>query len=128
MNQRCTTNPTSEHFKHYSGRGIAVCERWKTSFEAFKQDMGERPSKASTLDRIDNQKGYEPGNCRWVTMAEQNKNRSHCVLLTHNGTTQNITEWAQALNMRPQTLTERLRLGWTTERALTEPVKTRRTK
>lgn len=127
MIQRCT-NPAATNFKHYGGSGIVVCERWRTSFEAFLADMGECPNKASTLDRIKNDKGYEPGNCRWATMAEQNRNRTHCVLLTHNGITQNITDWATTLGMRPQTLTERLRLGWSTERALTQPLKPRTTR
>lgn len=124
MIQRCT-NPAATNFKDYGGKGISVCERWRQSFAAFLSDMGECPSVDMTLDRHDNSKGYEPGNCRWATMAEQNRNRSHCVMLTHNGITQNITDWAMALGMRPQTLTERLRLGWSPERALTQPVKTR---
>lgn len=124
MNQRCT-NPAASNFKHYGGRGVTICERWRASFAAFLADMGECPGAHMTLDRLDNSKGYEPGNCRWATMAEQNRNRSHCVMLTHNGITQNITDWAIALGMRPQTLTERLRLGWTPERALTQPIKAR---
>lgn len=122
MLQRCASN------EHYVSHGITVCERWRTSFEAFLADMGECPSKAFTLDRIENANGYEPGNCRWATMAEQNRNRTHCVMLTHNGITQNITDWALQLGMRPGTLAERLRLGWTPERALTQPLNTRKPK
>lgn len=72
--QRCT-NPKHPRFKDYGGRGIGVCERWRTSFEAFWNDMGEPILPGLTVDRIDNEKGYEPGNCRWATYGEQNWNR-----------------------------------------------------
>ena len=126
MMQRCNY-PKHIGYARYGGRGIKVCERWH-DFAAFLADMGECPSKDMTMERIDNDLGYQPGNCRWATKAEQSRNRSHCVLLTHNGITQNITDWALALGMRPQTLTERLRLGWTPERALTQPLKARRSR
>lgn len=72
MHRRCS-NPRSVGYAYYGGRGIAVCDRWR-SFEAFLQDMGERPE-GLTLDRIDNAKGYEPGNCRWATSVQQANNR-----------------------------------------------------
>lgn len=72
MMTRCF-NPKHEAYGRYAGRGIAVCERWKT-FANFLADMGERPEDR-TLDRIDNDKGYFPGNCRWATRSEQNKNK-----------------------------------------------------
>jgi hypothetical protein len=72
MRQRCE-NPNAENYPYYGGRGIAVCERWQ-KFENFLADMGEKPDGLS-IDRIDNSKGYEPGNCRWTTSSEQNRNR-----------------------------------------------------
>lgn len=70
---RCT-NPNSPKFKHYGGRGITMCQRWRESFTAFISDMGPRPPKMS-LDRINNDGNYEPGNCRWATQSQQCKNR-----------------------------------------------------
>ena len=73
MIARCT-NPKHPHYKHYGGRGIKICEAWLKSFPAFLADVGERPD-GLTLDRKDNEGNYEPGNCRWATVLEQNRNR-----------------------------------------------------
>lgn len=74
MKQRCH-NPKQPHYERYGGRGITVCEEWRNSFEAFYRDMGDPPSPAHSIDRIDNDRGYEPGNCRWATPLEQRHNR-----------------------------------------------------
>ena len=74
MIQRCE-NPKSPRYFDYGGRGIRVCERWRESFENFKQDMGEKPSPIHSLDRINNDGDYEPANCRWASIEEQAANR-----------------------------------------------------
>jgi len=73
MWDRCT-NPNVWNHKYYGGRGVTICERWE-SFEAFVEDMGERPSRDLTLDRIDVEKGYGPDNCRWADWSEQQRNK-----------------------------------------------------
>lgn len=127
MMARCY-NKNASNYKYYGAGGITVCDEWH-DYKNFKKDMGECPSIEMTLDRIDNTKGYEPSNCRWITQEHQNKNRSHCIMLTYQGKTQNITDWAHDLGMRPQTLTMRIsQLDWTVERALNQPVKKRSAK
>ena len=74
MNFRCT-NPACDAWAYYGGRGITVCARWASSFEAFLEDMGMPPTRTHSIDRINNEGNYEPGNCRWATKAEQSQNR-----------------------------------------------------
>jgi hypothetical protein len=121
MITRCT-NPNDKSYPDYGGRGIAVCDRWRNSFEAFLTDMGERPD-GMTLDRIDGDGDYEPGNCRWATAAEQQRNRRNSVWLEYAGVGLPLTDWAAALGLNYYTLHNRVtQLGWPAERALTEGV------
>jgi hypothetical protein len=83
MIQRCT-NPNSEAYEWYGARGIGVCDKWIGSFEAFLEDMGKKPPKTS-IERIDNSKGYEPGNCKWATRREQMRNTRQTRFVDYNG-------------------------------------------
>ena len=121
--QRCT-NPNHPGFRGYGARGITVCDRWRESFAAFYEDMGPRPSSKHSIDRIDNDGGYEPGNCRWATKKTQSRNTSTNRLLTFRGRTQSLAAWAEETGISQFTLSTRVNtLGWSVERALTEPVR-----
>jgi len=114
MIDRCT-RPGSRHYHRYGGRGIRVCERWKLSFEAFLADMGERPSPRHSIDRIDNDGNYEPGNCRWATPAAQNRNRSSSHVIT---VSMCIEEWAEVLGVPSTRIRDRIHQGWPEKDAL----------
>ena len=111
----------------YLRRGITVCERWRQSYEAFLGDVGRRPSPAHSLDRIDNDRGYEPNNVRWATREQQNRNRSDNRVLTVNGETRCLMEWSEVTGLKFSTLRTRLDRGWSPEEALSRaPSKERR--
>ena len=117
-------NPDSPSWPWYGAEGIKVCERWYT-FDNFLADMGERPGKTYTLDRIDVKQDYSPGNCHWILLSWQNRNKRTNRLLTLNGITQPMVVWAEQLGISPGTIRSRLRYGWSDEDALTLPINTR---
>lgn len=119
MLTRCL-NPNHHSYARYGARGITVCERWR-SFDAFFSDMGECPP-GLTIDRIDNDKGYEPSNCRWAKRSTQVRNTSRTNLITFGGETMCLTDWAKRLGIVNASLRRRLR-SWPLERALTEPAR-----
>ena len=119
MLSRCR-NPKDHNFRNYGARGIRVCDRW-TKFENFFADMGKRPNNCS-LDRIDNEKGYGPDNCRWAVFVEQASNKRTNHFLTLEGETKTISQWARATGISKVTIRARLRIGWDTRRTLTTPV------
>lgn len=116
MLQRCN-NPRVINFADYGGRGIQVCGRW-VMFENFLADMGPRPA-GMTLDRIDNNGDYEPGNCRWTTQRTQARNRRSNHLIKFKGQTRTLMEWGEITGFGWSRIEARLRLGWTVARALT---------
>jgi hypothetical protein len=121
MVNRCT-NPNNRTYPQYGGRGVTVCERWR-SFEAFLEDMGRKPTPLHTIDRIDNAKGYEPGNCRWATRRQQCENRSMTVWITINGVTRCLSEWARMAGVHRETIRQRLRRGVPPEMAILSTAK-----
>lgn len=125
LKARCL-NPKAEGYHNYGGRGITVCDAWRNSFEQFLNDAGRRPSFAHSIDRIDNNRGYEPGNVRWATRAEQARNKTNNRVITIGSVTQCVADWIKTVDINPNTLRSRLRLGWTLERALSTPVLPRR--
>lgn len=116
MKTRCF-NIKSSHYLDYGGRGITVCSDWLI-FENFFRDMGE-PQKGYSLDRIDNNGGYNKENCRWSTISEQSRNKRSNVLYTLNGETLCLAEWASRIGVNGTTITYRLRRGWPLALALT---------
>jgi len=122
MLQRCN-NPNSKRYKDYGGRGITVCHRWLESFENFYADVGDIPD-GTTFDRKNNDGNYEPGNWRFATWKEQNNNRRDNYWVEFNGVRKTAAQWAKSLGIKIATLMYRLHSpSWSTERALTEPVR-----
>lgn len=124
MIKRCT-NKNHTYYYRYGGRGIKVCESWLIDFNRFCIDMGEKPSKDYTLDRINNDGDYEPNNCRWATKEEQECNKVNNKFIEYNGKSQTLYQWSKELNIKKVTLKNRLYLGWTIERTFTTPVRKR---
>lgn len=120
LRKRCT-DIKNNYFKDYGGRGIYVCERWFNSFENFLEDIGHKPSKEYTLDRINNDGPYSPENCRWATLTEQGRNKSTNRLITLYGHTKCVASWAEIFNLKKQLIYTRLNSGWTPEMALFKP-------
>jgi len=119
MHARCS-NPTRADYARYGGSGVQVCERW-ASFASFLEDMGPRPTPQHSIDRIDGGLGYAPSNCRWATPTEQQRNRSNNRLLTWNGTTRCVAEWAEVLQLSRELIKDRLAGGWSVDAALSTP-------
>lgn len=121
MRKRCNWSGCKD-YSAYGGRGIKVCQRWSV-FENFLTDMGNRPSRKHSIDRVDNDGDYCPENCRWATNVEQANNRSNNVLLTAFGRTKSISSWAVEFNMNYFALHGRLKRGWELEKALITPIR-----
>ncbi len=116
-----TTNEKDERYEDYGGRGITMCEEWRKSFEAFKMWAVENGyAENLTIDRINNDRGYSPDNCRWVTKKVQMRNTRRTHFLTFRGETKCITDWAEETGISRAVIDARInRLGWSVERALT---------
>ncbi len=119
------TNPNHKEYKYYGGKGITICDEWKMSYDKFKKwALNNGYSDELTIDRIDNQKGYFPKNCRWVTIQKQEDNKTVTKRITYNSETKTLNEWAKTLNIKRMTLYYRIYVhGWDIEKAFTTPVR-----
>lgn len=126
MIRRCHS-ANSDHKKYYFDRGIIVCERWRTSFAAFLEDMGPKPSPAHSLERINNNGNYEPGNCEWALHKQQMRNTRKTIKVTFEGQEVDLHSLAEKFSIQPATLKWRLRNGWPIERAIIPPTEDGRT-
>ena len=118
MLERCCVE-TSKDFKKYGARGITVCVRWRESFETFLVDMGERPPQTS-IERVNNNGNYEPGNCVWGTPIQQGNNKRNNRFIEYAGKRQTSAQWAREIGISQNRLLWRLK-NWTLPRALTAP-------
>jgi len=125
MRSRCE-RPAYPHYADYGGRGITVCARWRESFEAFLADMGPRPSAKHSVDRIDVNGHYEPGNVRWATQPEQCRNTRVNHLVTIDGRTQPLIAWCEERGVKAGTVYWRMAQGMSAEAAITKPVRLQR--
>lgn len=103
MRQRCV-NKSNSNYSRYGARGIFVCKRWLGSFKNFIDDMGRRPSGRHTIERINNNGGYMPSNCKWATYKEQNRNNKRNVFYWHDGKKKCLSEWAEILGVKRHAL------------------------
>jgi hypothetical protein len=120
MKDRCL-NPSAPPYTRYGARGITVCPEWLESFEAFYADMGDVPEGMS-LERMDNNRGYNKENCKWATAAEQAKNKSNNRRVTIDGQTMLLCEWADHLGLSRSTVLGRVSKGWSEVEAILTPI------
>lgn len=122
MIQRCG-NENSNQFKNYGGRGVTVCDAWINDYLQFKKDMGDRPAKGYSLERVDNDKGYSKENCVWILNIYQSENKRNNHKYFYGGETLSIGKLAKKYNLKDSTLRSRLLdLGWSIEQAIETPI------
>lgn len=116
MKDRCT-NPNNAGWKNYGGRGITYCKRWER-YENFIADMGHRPAANYSIERLNNDAGYNPSNCVWALRTTQNRNSRNCRHIEIDGTTRILKDWLEIHGVKAATFYARLRRGWTEREAL----------
>ena len=119
MRSRCN-NPKVRDYRHYGGRGIRVCDAW-ADFWQYVKDMGPRPTSKHTVERINNDGNYEPGNVRWATRFEQAQNMRKNVRVTIDGETLTMAEWGRRKGVHQSFFNTRIDNGWAPEEAITTP-------
>lgn len=118
MKTRCY-NVNDPHYQRWGGKGVQMCDDWRNNFKSFYDwSMSHGYADDLTIDRIDGRGGYEPSNCRWVTIAENNRNKPNVRHLTYNGKTQTIGQWTKELGLGKETIRERLKRGWSEQEAI----------
>lgn len=117
IKSRCYSK-SDQSFKNYGGRGIQMSDAWRACFYTFLEDMGQRPSKRHSIDRIDNNGNYCKENCRWATATEQQNNTRANKTITHDGRTLTIAEWSRVTGIFVKTIAYRRRMGWPAEECL----------
>lgn len=122
MIDRCE-NKNHNNYKNYGGRGIAICDEWRHNFKAFYDwSMTNGFREGLSIDRIDNDKGYSPDNCRWATQKEQMNNIRNNRRITYSGKTHTLSEWSEITGIGKSCLNSRIQDGWETDELLTIPV------
>jgi hypothetical protein len=106
IKQRCL-NPNNSGYKNYGGRGITICDEWKNDFKAFYRAVGDAPTFQHSIERINNNGNYEPGNVKWATKEEQANNRRGNNLITIEGVTKTFSQWVKESNLKYSTVWER---------------------
>lgn len=124
MKERCN-NPNCARYPHYGGRGIRVCPEWETFTVFYNWAIHNGYKDNLSLERIDVNGNYCPENCTWITMQEQANNKTVTRYLSYNGETHNIAEWGRILNVNYRVIWNRKKLGWSDERTLTTPFKSK---
>lgn len=128
MNRR-TRDFTRNTAKYYAEKGIEVCKAWRESFKEFeKWSLENGYSEYLTIDRIDNDKGYSPENCRWVTHKVQSRNKSNNTYIVFGGQSKTLAEWGEESHISSDTISKRLKNGWSVEKALTTPTRKKKNK
>jgi len=117
MKRRCL-NTSAINYPIYGGRGISICDRWLECFENFYEDMKDGHNDNLSLERIDVNGNYCKENCKWVTMAEQCKNKRNTAYITYKGVTKRAFDWAEIIGANPKSLSRRVYLGWSPEECL----------
>ena len=116
-------NPNSKLHKNYGGRGITMCDEWLNNLKSFVDwAMANGYRKGLSIDRINNDNGYNPENCRWSTFIEQNNNRRSSHLFTLNGECKTITQWSRIYKINKDRIFSRINMGWDIEKAITTPI------
>lgn len=125
MKRRCKPGNSTYSFAYrwYGAKGIRVCQRWIDSFPHFMEDMGPIPESSNSIDRIDNNGNYEPGNCRWASSEDQANNTSRNIFIEFSGESKTVAQWSREIGVKAPLVYGRLRANWPGIEALTAPAR-----